>query len=140
MTFHLSQLFLIIAIFGFAVYVFRLRSILFDRLIYLLLITAGIIFTIHPPFSAYIANFLGIGRGVDVVIYVFIIFALFQMVATSAHLLQQDRQITLLVRQCALLSVQQGPQPAPDQNDALSVNLKAGNDAQEPNQDSAQSL
>lgn len=109
MILQLSQVALIAAIVTFAIYTFRLRTILLDRLIYLLLIGGGIAFVIHPPLSSWFAHLLGIGRGTDLVVYTFIIFSLFQMVSGASHRNTMEQQITALVRQCALLEPLRGP-------------------------------
>ncbi len=102
MNIHLSQLILIAAIFLFALYVFRLRSVLTDRIIYLTLVLGGLLLVIHPDLSTWTANQIGIGRGTDLILYIFIIYSLFYFVSISSSLKQIERKLTDIVRIIAI--------------------------------------
>lgn len=115
MTIQLSQVLLILALILFILYVYRLRSILLERIIYLLCGMAGIVLVIYPDLSTLIANRLGIGRGVDLLIYLFIMVALFYAVSLMARIRRLERQLTALVRRQALDHPQNGdPQEGAD--------------------------
>jgi hypothetical protein len=62
----------------------------------------GIALVIDPTASTQIANLLGIGRGADLLFYLFIIASLFYAVATRSRIRRMEKQITNLVRQNAL--------------------------------------
>jgi small membrane protein len=102
MNITLSQVALVAALVLFVVYVFRVRSDSFDRLVYLACAAAGIVLVIDPQLSTRIANTLGIGRGADLIFYLAIIMALFYGVASHSRTRRLERQITLLVRQQAI--------------------------------------
>ena len=102
MTIQISQIVLIAATLGFIIYAFRLRTILLDRFLYVLIALTAIIFVIDPAFSTRIANAIGIGRGTDLILYAFIMFSLFQVVTVSASLRELERKLTLVVRETAI--------------------------------------
>ena len=102
MNIQFSQVLLIAALVLFMFYIFRLRTAFLDRLVYVVCAIVGLIFVIDPPFSTQIANLLGIGRGADLLFYLFIIASLFYAVETRSRLRRMEQQITKLVRQVAM--------------------------------------
>ena len=108
MTIEIGQIILIATILIFGMYVFRLRSVLADRIILLLLAGGGLVLVIHPEFSMWAANQIGIGRGTDLLLYVFILFSLFYFVSLSAGSKRIERQLTNIVRELALQNPKQG--------------------------------
>ena len=103
-----SQVLLIVAIVGFAVYALRIRTILTDRLIYLLLAGVGVLFVLAPQLSTWVANRIGIGRGADLVLYLFVVFSVFHFVTRASHLNTLERQITALTRRAAISDARLG--------------------------------
>jgi hypothetical protein len=114
-----SQVILIGALLVFGFYVFRLRTVLADRVILFLLSIGGIVLVIHPNFAMTVANRIGIGRGTDLLLYFFIIFSLFAFAGYSAQIKNLERQITLLTRQDAIHNAVEGgaKEGEPPQND-----------------------
>ena len=104
MKFQIFQLFLILAVFVFGVYIYRLRTVLADRLILFLLTCAAVVFIIRPDITTHIANFLGIGRGADLVFYLFIIYCLFRFVEISSSIKSLEKDITRISREIAILN------------------------------------
>ena len=102
MNIQFSQVLLIAALILFVLYIYRLRTDFLDRLVYIACAAVGIVFVIDPQFSTQIANLLGIGRGADLLFYLFIITSLFYAVETRSRIRRMEKQITLLVRQNAL--------------------------------------
>lgn len=102
MNIQLSQVILIGALILFILYIYRLRTDFLDRLVYFACAAIGIVLVIDPQLSSIIANLLGIGRGADLLFYLFIIASLFYAVATRSRLRRMEQQITQLVRQNAL--------------------------------------
>ena len=102
MTVSPSQLILAAAIVAFLVYTFRLRTILFDRIIYLLLALGGLALVIRPALATDLAHLLGIGRGADLLLYALVMLSLFRDVGTASELRQIERRLTLIVRRLAL--------------------------------------
>jgi len=97
-----SQIILIAAILLFVLYAFQMRTLLRDRLIYLALVSAGLIFILFPELSTRVANLVGIGRGADLVLYTFIVVALFNHVSLISRMRGLERQLTQLVRTIAV--------------------------------------
>ncbi len=102
MNIQISQVVLIAALILFVVYIYRLRTVFLDRVIYLVCALVGIILVVDPPLTTQIANWLGIGRGADLLFYLFIIASLFYIVATRSRIRRLEQQITRLVQQNAI--------------------------------------
>jgi len=108
MNFNLGQLLFVVILVFLVVYIFLLRTAHSDRLVYLACALAGILLVLAPDLSSDIAHTLGIGRGVDLIIYVFILAGLFYSVTITSELKRLQRQMTSLVRQLALDNPHQG--------------------------------
>jgi len=102
MNFHLSQVLLILALVFFSIYVFRLRTVVLERIIYFTLTLGGIVFILHPDWSTRLANHIGIGRGADLMLYIFVIFSLFHYVNIAARFKHLEHQMTAVVRSMAI--------------------------------------
>jgi hypothetical protein len=128
MNIHLGQL-LFVAILVFLVaYIFLLRTAHTDRIVYLALALVGILLVLAPDLSTDIAHTVGIGRGVDLVIYIFILAGLFYSVTITSELKRMQRQMTALVRQIALDNPRQGAAPATEESDAPGTSARQIND------------
>jgi hypothetical protein len=114
MTVSASQWILGAALVGLAVYVFRLRSTTADRLIYAVLAFVGLVFVAWPDLSTRLAHAVGIGRGTDLVLYVFALFSLFHFVTLESRLKSLEGKLTRVAREAALSSPRSGPEPARD--------------------------
>ncbi len=102
MIFHWSQIILIGALALFILYIFRIRTIFTDRIIYLIFAVIGIGLVIDPNFATRMANLLGVGRGTDLLFYLFIIVSLLYSAAMTSEVNRLKRQVTSLVREIAL--------------------------------------
>ena len=111
MNIQLSQVILVIILIIFGLYAFRVRTVLTDRIILVLLACGGLVLVIHPDFSTRLANRIGIGRGTDLILYVFILFSMFYFVGISSELKKIERQITQVVRAQALQTPRYGNAP-----------------------------
>jgi hypothetical protein len=80
----------------------RSRSRLVGRVVMILLVLTLSIFVLFPEFTTWIANQLGVGRGVDFLFYVFALFVLYALVLLSIRLRDQDRKITQITRALAI--------------------------------------
>ena len=80
----------------------RVRVSLVNRLFLVVIIGSVIIFTLFPSLSTLIANTLGVGRGVDLLFYFFIIFVLYALTLIYLKLRELNSKITKVVRALAL--------------------------------------
>lgn len=92
----------------FIVYLFRARSVFFDRLIYLIGAIIGMVLVIDPNLATRIANLVGVGRGVDLLLYLFIVVSLFYTAAKNSEIKRLKRQLTSLAREQAIAHPIQG--------------------------------
>ena len=102
MKFQRSQVVLLLAVLSFLIYVFRLRTLVLEWIFYLAFALGGAVIILYPDVSTRLANSIGIGRGADLLLYIFIIFSLFHHVNIAARFKHLERQITAVVRSVAL--------------------------------------
>ena len=76
----------------------RLRSTLFDVLLILLFIGAGIFLILFPDYANTIAHWAGVGRGADLMFYLGILFLFFLILKLYARLRRIEQNFTELVR------------------------------------------
>ena len=72
-----SQFVFLIILVIFVYYSYRVKNILINRVVFLLLGMVGIFLILFPNITSAIANFMGIGRGTDLVVYLFILIPCF---------------------------------------------------------------
>lgn len=100
------QFLLVIAIIG--VTIFALRSLRSDkslamkRLLALLFIVAAVLAIVFPNMLTVIANFFGVGRGTDLLLYGFIVIGMLFAVAVIRAKARSDARVTQLARSVAL--------------------------------------
>jgi hypothetical protein len=73
------------------------------RLAILGALVLGALAVLFPSYTNVVASLLGIGRGADLLLYSFVIFALFYVVHQYRRQLWQEKTITDLARSLALL-------------------------------------
>ena len=99
---------LLILIFLGMVFLFGFRLFTSGRrvigVVWTLLAAAGMYFVLNPMQSTAFANMLGVGRGTDLVFYLFACFMTLFAILLAIKISIQERQITGLARQIALLS------------------------------------
>ena len=99
----LIQLALILGLFAsLAVYLTHFRSITRDRIIAVLLFTCAVTTVLFPPVAGHLAAFAGVGRGVDFVLYISVVTAIFWLVLLYSRIHSLQRMITEIVRDIAL--------------------------------------
>jgi len=91
-------------------FVFRSGNSTSVRLFIIVLLIAGVIFVLMPELTTTFANQLGIGRGADLLLYLFVIFSLYHFVYSLAEHNRLLKMITLLSREIALIKAQMGGQ------------------------------
>lgn len=115
MTITLFQIFLIIAIIFIFIFVRNSNIRSFYRIFIFFALIAGIITVIFPELTSIVASFIGIGRGTDLVFYIFIIVVFLKMLTTDDTVNSQQAQITKLVRSIAIQNATKSEKKA-DQN------------------------
>jgi small membrane protein len=108
MTIQTNQIVLLAAVLIFILYVFRVRSTVSDRAIFLLFAAGGMILVLRPDLATRIAHSIHIGRGTDLLLYVFILFSLFNYVGIASELKAIERRTTEIVRQIAISEAREG--------------------------------
>jgi small membrane protein len=97
-----SQVILVAAMLAYGIYVFRFRTVLTDRIVLMSLAFAGIILVIDPEISTWLAHRIGIGRGADLIMYIFLVFCLFRFVGIASQSNAVERQMTRIIRAMAI--------------------------------------
>ena len=97
-----SQIIIVATVFAFLLYAVRLRTVLRDRLMFAGIVAIGILLAFRPDLATRVANLIGIGRGADLLLYIFLLFSLFQNVYLADRLKTIDARITRVVRENAL--------------------------------------
>ncbi len=72
------------------------------RLFIILALAAGFFAVVFPAYTTVVASYLGIGRGADLLLYAFVIFALFYVVHQYRRQLWQEKVTTDLARALTL--------------------------------------
>jgi small membrane protein len=79
------------------------RTATYDKLIIFFLFLTGAIFVINPELTNRLANWLGVGRGTDLLLYFFIIGCSFLFLLFYSKIKSLEQKITVLTRNQALL-------------------------------------
>jgi hypothetical protein len=82
----------------------RFRSALWNRLLSLAFLFAGLTAILFPQYTQVLAEYMGVGRGTDLVMYFFYIAAIFFGVLFFAKLARVERCQTEIVRTIAIAS------------------------------------
>lgn len=72
------------------------------RLVIVVALLAGFVAVLFPDYTNVVASYLGIGRGADLLLYAFVIFALFYVVHQYRRQLWQEKVTTDLARALTL--------------------------------------
>lgn len=95
---------LIFLLIGLAIlYLSRMRSRFWDRMVPLIIVVIGILMVTWPDMSTRAANLLGVGRGVDLILYLALIGLLFLMMTMFSELRKVQWRVTELSRALAIL-------------------------------------
>jgi small membrane protein len=81
----------------------RHSSRLLSRIVVLVALV-GIIFVIQPSLTNKLANFVGVGRGADLIIYCWLLISLILIVNLQLKIISVNQTVTELARQIALQS------------------------------------
>ncbi|HLF47264.1 MAG TPA: DUF2304 domain-containing protein [Chitinophagaceae bacterium] len=76
----------------------RLRSTLLDVILILLATGTGIFFVLFPDFTTQLAHWMGVGRGVDLLLYLGFLFLFFLIIKLYARIRKMEHNFTEVVR------------------------------------------
>ncbi len=96
------QILITLAILIVLILISRSRDLIVERFFTILVTLAGVYFVIFPDSASKIANLVGIGRGADLIFYLFIVFSWFWFASTSAKMRKTEKRLTEIVRQMAI--------------------------------------
>ena len=96
------QILITIAILLMLVLVSRSRAILFERALFFIITLGGILLVLFPDLASRVAHLVGIGRGTDLVFYLFIIFSWFWFNSISNKIRRNERLLTEITRKMAI--------------------------------------
>jgi hypothetical protein len=92
----------------------RLRSGLLDRIVVLAFGLLGIAMVVAPDWTNTVANFVGVGRGVDLFFYLAIVGFAFAVLVLYSKIRDLEQHLTQLVR---TIAVERAQPPAPGPQD-----------------------
>jgi hypothetical protein len=95
------------------VYLTKLRSALRDRLIVVAFALAGIALILYPSATTVLAHALGVGRGVDLVIYLALIGQGFVTLVLFSRIRTIDQKLADVARALALATAEDGRLASP---------------------------
>ena len=78
------------------------RNRIFNMLFFITIFAIGIVFVIHPSITTQLASFFGVGRGVDLIIYLLLLAFFFMFIALFYKIRTLDKTIIELVRSRAV--------------------------------------
>ena len=98
----LVALFICLAIYGRG----QLGHVRVASVVVIVLSCAGVAFTLFPEISTYFAAFLGVGRGVDLIFYLFMVITITILFRYFILLRQMEDKLTQLARNQAIAQAQ----------------------------------
>lgn len=96
------QIIILLVIFSIFFLVTRSQVQLLERVFTIFIIIVGVVFLLYPNLTTRLANLVGIGRGSDLIFYLFIIYGIFWFSVISNRLRLNDRKITKIIRENAI--------------------------------------
>lgn len=97
------QIFLILLLIAaFLLYWKVFQNRFFNRIVLLAAFLITVFFVLYPSISTRIANWLGVGRGTDLIIYLSIVIMIFVMLMMYAKIKKLEEMITTLMRKDAV--------------------------------------
>ncbi len=100
---------------GVVVYFQSYRSSLRDRMIGMILFCGSFGAVLFPDYTQMLAELAGVGRGVDLFLYLFAVLTLFGLLVLYSKLSKTESSITELVRDLAILRAEKLSDRADDQ-------------------------
>ena len=101
-----QPLFIVALVITAFVYLSYFRTSLSDRLIALSIFFTGFLAVLFPDKTSWVANLVGVGRGVDLCLYLFSLATMFSLVMLYTKIARLERLNTELVRWIAVQTAQ----------------------------------
>ena len=101
----IKVLLIISTIASFFTYLKFFRTALLDKLIAMLICFCALVSILFPDITMFFANLLGVGRGADLVFYLYIVASVFVFIALYSKIMNLNSAITTLSREMALRGV-----------------------------------
>lgn len=98
----IQLLLVLFAVLVVALYFRRLRSRLLDRFIFIFIATLAIVMVVQPEWATASAQFLGVGRGADLVTYLGMSSLAFLWLRLYVRQREMEAKLTDLIRQLAI--------------------------------------
>lgn len=92
------------------------KSLAIKRILAILFVIAAIVSILFPQVLSTVANFFGIGRGTDLLLYLFVIAGLIFAVMTVRAKARSDARVTDLARAVALIEARLHDDRDPQEN------------------------
>lgn len=89
----------------------RLRSTLLDVILILLTMGTGIFFVLFPDYTTRLAHLVGVGRGVDLLVYLGFLFMFFLIIKLYSRIRKMEQHFTEVVRK---KSIEEASEPGKD--------------------------
>jgi hypothetical protein len=103
----LIQILLILTAVAFLiVYLGFFRSVLRDRLIAVIIFASAVFAILFPDLTTKVANFVGVGRGTDLILYLLVVGSMFAVVMLTSRLMNVEKALTEVVRQFAITNAE----------------------------------
>ncbi len=92
-------------------YFFYFKSKVINRLLFLAIFGVGFLFVLFPSISNRVAHLMGVGRGADLILYLFVLCFLVAFVALYARIRGLEQTIVQLIRQNAINAAEKSGEP-----------------------------
>jgi hypothetical protein len=99
---------ILLLLFGTAIYLAKLRSTLAGRMVVLALVLAGVVLIAHPSAATELAHAFGVGRGVDLIVYLALIGLRFVTLLLFSSVRTLSQKLTEVTRELALATAEDG--------------------------------
>ncbi|XPP27430.1 MAG: DUF2304 domain-containing protein [Leucobacter sp.] len=90
------------------------RSLAIKRILAILLAVAAVLAIVFPQALTWVANLVGIGRGADLLLYLFILVSIVFALGAVRIRARQDARVTELARAVALMEARLNERSAPE--------------------------
>ena len=102
---HIIQFLLFLGLVLIGIYVYsKFKSSFTDLIIIFMFLLAGMVFVSFPSLTNRLANALGVGRGADMIFYLFMIIFIFIILKLYARIRRLEQKINAIIRDEAMAS------------------------------------